>query len=71
MNSKNLKTFNEIKLMRLNQKQRLKYTEDQIKARLDLVYQNYKLQLKGELVKRGTFMIFNFLGKKIMHRFSR
>ncbi|MDY0342694.1 MAG: hypothetical protein RBR28_03920 [Lentimicrobium sp.] len=70
MENKHLKTFTEIKLMRYNHKQHLRYTEDQIKERVNLVYQDYKLKLKGEIIKRGTFMIFNFLGKKIMHRFS-
>lgn len=71
MESKHLRTFTEIKLMRRNQQQHLKFTEDQIKARVNLVYQDYKLMLKGEVIKRSSFFLFRFLGKKLMHRFSR
>ncbi|GAB1405909.1 MAG: hypothetical protein PHX54_08425 [Lentimicrobiaceae bacterium] len=65
------RTYNEIKLMRMNLKQHLKHTEGQIKARTSLVYQDYKIMVKGEMVKNAALLIFKLLGKRLMHRFSR
>lgn len=71
MESKHLKTYTEIKLMQRNQEQHLRFTEDQIKSRFNLSIRSYKAMLKGEVVKRTSFMVFKLLGTRIMRRFIR